>query len=77
MGTWYKALARFLLLIFGAAAVNYLIFGGEYSSYLKSSSLAALIVAIVAYRQKKAGVKNPFHQNTISSIRSVIPVHNI
>ncbi|WP_455292648.1 hypothetical protein [Vibrio parahaemolyticus] len=53
MGIWYKALAMFLLLIFGGAAASYLIFGGEYSSYLVGSSLTALIVAIIAYRQKQ------------------------
>jgi hypothetical protein len=53
MGTWYKALAMFLLIIFGGAAASYLIFAGEYSSYLVGSSLTALIVAIIAYRQKQ------------------------
>ncbi|ENL3888476.1 TPA: hypothetical protein I7C97_003127 [Vibrio cholerae] len=53
MGTWYKALSMFLLLIFWGAATSYLIFGGEYSSYLEGSSLIALIVAIIAYRQKQ------------------------
>ncbi|NAX35493.1 hypothetical protein CAG54_11025 [Vibrio sp. V27_P1S3P104] len=53
MGLWYKALAMFLLLIFGGAAASYFIFGGEYSSYLLGSSLTALIVAIIAYRQKQ------------------------
>lgn len=53
MGIWYKALAMFLLLIFGSSAASYLIFGGEYSSYLVGSSLTALIVAIIAYSQKQ------------------------
>ena len=53
MGTWYKATALFLLLIFGGAAVGCLIFGGGYSSYLVGSSFAALMVAIIAYRQKQ------------------------
>ncbi|WP_199481100.1 hypothetical protein [Vibrio owensii] len=52
MGVWYKALLMFALLIFGGAAVSYLILGGEYSSHIRGSSLAALIVAFIAYRQK-------------------------
>ncbi|EPN0316303.1 hypothetical protein ACTTZI_004205 [Vibrio vulnificus] len=58
VGTWYKALAMFLLMIFGGAAANYIIFGGEYSSYLVGSSFTALIVAIIAYRQKQRKQSN-------------------
>ncbi|WP_318409162.1 hypothetical protein [Photobacterium leiognathi] len=53
MGGWYKALAMFFLVIFWGAGVGSLIFGGEYSSYLVGSSLAAIMVAIIAYRQKQ------------------------
>ncbi len=53
MGTWYKALLMFALLIFGGAYVNYLIFGGEYSNHLSTTSFIAVVVGVIAYRQKK------------------------
>jgi hypothetical protein len=48
-----QSFVNVFLLIFGGAAASYLIFGGEYSSYLVGSSLTALMVAIIAYRQKQ------------------------
>ncbi len=55
MGTWYKALFMFALLILGGAFANYLIFGGEYSSHLSTTSFIAVIVGVIAYRQKQRG----------------------
>lgn len=53
MGIWHKSLLLFALVILGGATVNYLIFGGEYTFYLRGSSTAAIIIGLIAYRQKR------------------------
>lgn len=43
----------FACLIFGSAYANHLIFGGSFSSYLPVSIFVAVVVAVIAYRQKR------------------------
>lgn len=57
MGVWYKALIMFSSLIFGGSGVSFLVFGGEFLSYLPGSSVVAFFVAIIAYRQKQRKYK--------------------